>query len=57
MIVDQGGRDAGEGRTKGDAPEIDGKVHITGRRPIRTGEIVTVKINRSDRYDLFGTLV
>ena len=57
VIVDQGGRDAGEGRTKGDAPEIDGKVHIVGRRPVRTGEIVTVKIDRSDRYDLFGTLV
>ena len=57
VLVDQGGKDAGEGRTKGDAPEIDGKVHIRGRRPIRSGEIVTVKIDRSDRYDLFGTLV
>jgi ribosomal protein S12 methylthiotransferase len=57
VLVDQGGKDTAEGRTKGDAPEIDGKVHITGRRPIRSGEIVTVKINRSDRYDLFGTLV
>lgn len=57
VLIDVGGKDAGTGRTKGDAPEIDGKVHISGRRPIRNGEIVTVKINRSDTYDLYGTLV
>ena len=57
VLIDSGGKEAAVGRSKGDAPEIDGKVHITGRRPLRTGEIATVKINRSDAYDLFGTLV
>ena len=56
VIVDQGGPLGGVGRTMGDAPEIDGKVHITARRPMRVGEIVTVKIRQSDAYDLFGDL-
>ena len=57
VLIDKGGRDGGEGRTKGDAPEIDGKVHIVSRRPIKAGEIATVKINRADAHDLFATLV
>jgi ribosomal protein S12 methylthiotransferase len=42
-------------RTKGDAPQIDGAVHIATRRPLRAGDIVAVKIERSDAYDLWGT--
>ena len=56
VIVDEGGAREAIGRGMGDAPEIDGKVHITARRPIRSGEIVTVKIERADAYDLFGNL-
>ncbi|MGH6796007.1 MAG: 30S ribosomal protein S12 methylthiotransferase RimO, partial [Methylocella sp.] len=44
-------------RTMGDAPEIDGKVHIVSRRPLRQGHIVAVKIERSDAYDLHGTAI
>ena len=54
VIVDQGGPRGGIGRSMGDAPEIDGKVHISSHRPVRAGEIVTIKINRADEYDLFG---
>ena len=43
------------GRTKYDAPEIDGVVHVTSRRPLRIGDIVTVKIDASYAYDLHGT--
>jgi ribosomal protein S12 methylthiotransferase len=53
-LVDQAGPRGGIGRTKVDAPEIDGKVHITSRRPLRQGDIVTVKIERADAYDLYG---
>jgi ribosomal protein S12 methylthiotransferase len=56
-LVDQAGPRAGVGRTAGDAPEIDGKVHITSRRPLRQGDIVTVKIERANAYDLHGTAV
>jgi ribosomal protein S12 methylthiotransferase len=46
-----------KGRSRGDAPEIDGAVHVSSRRPLRAGEIVTVKIERADAYDLHGTAV
>jgi ribosomal protein S12 methylthiotransferase len=46
-----------KGRSKGDAPEIDGAVYVASRRPLRVGEIATVKIERSDEYDLHGTVV
>jgi ribosomal protein S12 methylthiotransferase len=46
-----------KGRGKGDAPQIDGAVHIASRRPLRVGEIATVKIERADAYDLHGTVV
>ncbi len=45
------------GRSKGDAPQIDGTVFVESRRPLRVGEIATVKIERADAYDLFGTAV
>ena len=54
-IVDEGGLTSAKGRSKGDAPGIDGAVHIAMRRPLRAGEIVTVKIERADAYDLWGT--
>jgi ribosomal protein S12 methylthiotransferase len=46
-----------KGRSKGDAPQIDGTVHVASRRPLRVGEIATVKIERADAYDLHGTAV
>ena len=52
VIVDEGGATGGVGRTMGDAPEIDGKVRIASRRPIRTGEIITVNIKAVETYDL-----
>jgi len=55
VIVDEGGAPAAKGRTKGDAPQIDGTVHISTRRPLRTGDVVTVRIDRADAYDLWGT--
>ena len=42
---------------KGDAPEIDGAVYIKSKRPLRVGEIATVKIERADEYDLHGTAI
>jgi ribosomal protein S12 methylthiotransferase len=48
---------AAKGRGKGDAPQIDGTVFVQSRRPLRVGEIATVKIERADAYDLHGTAV
>ncbi len=54
VIVDIGGASGGIGRTMGDAPEIDGKVHIASRRPIRAGEIITVNVKAAETYDLIA---
>jgi ribosomal protein S12 methylthiotransferase len=55
VIIDEAGPTVAKGRSKGDAPEIDGTVYVASRRPLRQGEIVTVKIERADEYDLHGT--
>jgi len=57
VIIDRADERHAEGRSKGDAPEIDGKVHVTSRRPLRPGDIASVKIKSADAYDLFGTAV
>jgi ribosomal protein S12 methylthiotransferase len=41
---------------RGDAPEIDGALHVSARRPLKVGGIATVKIERADTYDLHGTV-
>jgi ribosomal protein S12 methylthiotransferase len=57
VIIDEAGATVAKGRGKGDAPEIDGAVYVASRRPLRVGEIATVKIERADEYDLHGTAV
>src|SRR5215813_9408247 len=57
VIVDAVGPTVAKGRSKGDAPEIDGTVYVASRRPLRVGEIATVRIERADQYDLHGTAV
>ena len=57
VIVDSTGPSVAKGRSKADAPEIDGAVYLSSRRPVRVGEIVTVKIERADAYDLHGVVV
>ena len=57
VIIDEAGPTVAKGRSMADAPEIDGNVYVASRRPMRVGEIATVKIERSDEYDLHGTAV
>jgi len=57
VIIDEVGPSDAKGRSKGDAPQIDGTVHLTSRRPLRIGEIATVRIERTDAYDLHGAVV
>jgi ribosomal protein S12 methylthiotransferase len=56
IIIDEVGPTVSKGRSKADAPDIDGSVYITARRPLKVGEIVTAKIERADNYDLHGTV-
>ncbi|HVV60235.1 MAG TPA: 30S ribosomal protein S12 methylthiotransferase RimO [Pseudolabrys sp.] len=57
VIIDETGSTVAKGRSMADAPEIDGAVYVASRRPLRVGEIATVKIERADEYDLHGTTV
>jgi ribosomal protein S12 methylthiotransferase len=57
VIIDKVGSTVAKGRSMADAPEIDGAVYVATRRPLRVGEIATVKIERADEYDLHGSAV
>jgi ribosomal protein S12 methylthiotransferase len=57
VIIDEVGSAGAKGRSKGDAPQIDGTVFVSSRRPLRVGEIASVKIDRAEAYDLYGTAV
>ena len=54
VIIDEPGPTVSKGRSKADAPDIDGSVYVSSRRPLRAGDIVSVKIERADAYDLHG---
>ncbi|MCO5129134.1 MAG: 30S ribosomal protein S12 methylthiotransferase RimO [Xanthobacteraceae bacterium] len=56
VIIDEVGPTVAKGRSKADAPEIDGAVYLSSRRPLKVGEIVTAKIERADAYDLHGSV-
>lgn len=44
------------GRSRADAPEIDGKVFFTAKKPLSIGDYVRVIINDSLEYDLLGEM-
>ncbi|HJU76461.1 MAG TPA: 30S ribosomal protein S12 methylthiotransferase RimO [Sphingomicrobium sp.] len=50
-VDDEGGA---TGRSKADAPEIDGEVHLRDSGGLNPGDIVPVKIEDSDEHDLYG---
>ncbi|MEM7250296.1 MAG: 30S ribosomal protein S12 methylthiotransferase RimO [Pseudomonadota bacterium] len=53
-IVDDVTADGAVGRTQGDAPEIDGVVHIESGEMLAIGDVVSVRITDSDDYDLYA---
>ncbi len=42
-------------RSKADAPEIDGKVFVTPGHALRPGDLVKVKVDRAEAFDLYAT--
>jgi ribosomal protein S12 methylthiotransferase len=42
------------GRSKADAPEIDGEVHLRDAGHLSAGDIASVRVEDSDEHDLFG---
>ncbi|MCZ8099025.1 MAG: 30S ribosomal protein S12 methylthiotransferase RimO [Burkholderiales bacterium] len=57
VIIDEAGPTVARGRSQWDAPEIDGSVYVSSRRPLRVGDMLTVKVERADAYDLHGMAV
>jgi len=56
VIIDQSDGLTAIGRTRYDAPEIDGTIKLTARRPLRVGDVVTAKVDFAEAYDLHGTV-
>lgn len=45
------------GRSESDAPEIDGKVFFTAKKPLKIGDFVKVNIFDTIEYDLLGEMI
>jgi ribosomal protein S12 methylthiotransferase len=52
-VVDEASGGA-TGRSKADAPEIDGEVHLRDAGGLQPGDIVPVMVEDSDEHDLYG---
>ena len=53
-IVDEVSGGGADARSMADAPEIDGTVFLRDAEGLKPGDIVHVRIEESDEYDLFG---
>jgi ribosomal protein S12 methylthiotransferase len=56
-IIDEVTPKGAIGRTSHDAPEIDGTIVLSSRKPLAVGDIVTAMVKRAEAYDLHGTVV
>ncbi len=54
VLIDLVDEDGATGRSKADAPEIDGEVHLRDAGHLKPGDIVRVQIEDADEHDLFG---
>ncbi|MCP5333371.1 MAG: 30S ribosomal protein S12 methylthiotransferase RimO [Pseudomonadales bacterium] len=54
VLVDEVTPQGAIGRSKADAPQIDGLVYLHGKRQLTVGEWVEARIEHSDEHDLFG---
>ena len=58
VIIDVADEEGGAtGRSKADAPEIDGEVHLRDTLGLQPGDVVRVQIEDADEHDLFGAVV
>jgi len=57
VLIDEVDEDGAIGRSWSDAPEIDGNVFLNGETDLKSGDMVRVKIDESDEYDLWGSRV
>jgi len=52
VLIDAVGPEGAVGRSKWDAPEIDGRVHLPGETGRKAGEIVKARVIGADAHDL-----
>ena len=58
VIIDEVDAEGGAtGRSKADAPEIDGQVQLRDAVGVQPGDIIAVEIEDADDYDLYGVPV
>ncbi|MGJ7471519.1 30S ribosomal protein S12 methylthiotransferase RimO [Kosakonia cowanii] len=57
VMIDEVDEEGAIGRSMADAPEIDGAVYLNGETNVKPGDIVRVKVESADEYDLWGTRV
>jgi len=57
VLVDGAGPEGAIARTAGDAPEIDGVVHVAPHPSLKAGQFATVAIEAADAHDLFGRVI
>ncbi|WP_027710258.1 30S ribosomal protein S12 methylthiotransferase RimO [Zooshikella ganghwensis] len=54
IIIDDVGDDGAVGRSKADAPEIDGCVYLEGATDLQPGSIIQAEVIDADEYDLWA---
>lgn len=57
VLIDVVNDNGAIGRSFADAPEIDGVVYIDGAHQLTPGDVIQVRIERADAYDLWATLL
>ena len=57
VLIDEVDEEGATGRSFADAPEIDGLVYLNGETGLKPGDMVKVRIDESDEYDLWASLV
>jgi ribosomal protein S12 methylthiotransferase len=56
VLIDEAGPSVAVGRSRADAPEIDGKVYIHGAKSLKPGQFVEVRILKAEAHDLHGEI-
>ncbi len=57
VLIDEVDEEGAIGRSKWDAPEIDGSVFLNGARGLKPGDIVQAHVINADEYDLWAEVV
>ncbi|WP_330983473.1 MULTISPECIES: 30S ribosomal protein S12 methylthiotransferase RimO [Enterobacterales] len=57
VIIDEVDEEGAIGRSMADAPEIDGAVYLNGETRVKPGDVLRVKVEHADEYDLWGSRV